>query len=263
MVPKPHGVRKQGKEERYDSGCFSCGAKTSSRFRAYTAESVALLQFYNISVMLAPTAESFVACTSCDRCWRRVPQLWKVFQVRKLPTERQVVLIANDPEERDKENLEPNVSVELRALGDSSESGPALGPNSSYGRGLDLLVARPFSGRPMQNVLGFIDHLETVCDKAFSAKAEILGFHKLENLSLSIKLRIVFSICFDIGIKNRTMSHYVKEFMGDLMMDTPVSTRRVLSGLGLVYHPSSECCYQHTHHNGHHIMVFTSSLASS
>ena len=112
-----------------------------------------------------------------------------------------------------------------------------LNPKYSYRRCLDLLVAKPFEGTPFEQPDDFIEHLEVYCGGCFSVKCAMVG-RSIAKMSIKMKLSIIFSICYDVNLRNHHHGHYIKRFMSDLLMGTPDSTRRVFSRLGLCYHPS-------------------------
>lgn len=245
-----------------NAGCIGCGGVRSPRWRYLSsARCYRLQKWWGIKLMFGKGSRGPYACAKCFQQWYRLLHATDD-QLQAGEEDDDMVFVwheGGDEVAADTGNASDASESESEVLvADQSDQGPShlevvrfqtTSPHTSLNnensctddlqRGLQLLISHPFAGRPFDDPVGFIAHLETFCGGLFSAKARVL-LRDPAKLDQRAKLRIIATICLDVGAANSKHSNYIKDFMTDILQGTSDSKQKVLSRLGFGWHPSSK-----------------------
>lgn len=162
--------RDQG-HQRFAAGCIGCEGKTSPRFRRLKWSAMGILQLHGIRLMFGEHATEPWACTACYTRWSKLGVFKPTLGVDKQEVQDDVpsfVLLSSDDA-----GSESSGDFVVRPLHNSVQAPITNNENSpDYATGLDLLIQHPFNGAPFDDPFTFIDHLENICGKIFTAKSE-------------------------------------------------------------------------------------------
>ncbi|KAI9103062.1 hypothetical protein DFS34DRAFT_607342 [Phlyctochytrium arcticum] len=233
--------------KRYDPGCVMCGTKSSPRFHERSRESLFVILDNGIDALWnkAKAGQPFkvIFCNACLlKCKRLLPghhfePSWTLASAEEEPP-LLMGFVADLPE--DSADMPVITFLHDRPIPDDASPVQGLG---TFKASVQLLQQRPFlKASPFAaDLLEFIEHLETKCDKMLTKKAVFLGDGPDWNTKLSLRLKrgLVFSVIYDAALYDHTGKiNYIKDTFMAPMLGASNSAKRFLSAFNLCYSPT-------------------------